>query len=418
MKQSQLFSKFKKESSKDTKASSHQILVRADFIDQLASGIYSFLPLGYKVLKKIEKVIREKMEKIGGQEVFLPTLQPKEIWQKTGRWENMKPPLFKIKDRHKKEFALGPTHEEVITKLVNDRIQSYRDLPAYLFQIQNKFRNELRFTGGLLRTREFLMKDLYSFHQNEEDLAKYFKKVLGAYDKIFHRCGLKAIKSLASGGAFTKKGATTYEFQVPTEVGEDRVFFCKKCKFAISSETVNSGKAKLCPACKKKMQIINTIEVGHCFKLGDKYSKAFDLYFFDKRGERKSVVMGCYGIGLGRLMATIVEINHDKKGIIWPREIAPFLISLVPVENNPIIKKASQKLYQDLQKEGFEVLYDDREDKSPGEKFIDCDLIGAPYRIVLSEKTLKRNCVELKIRKKEKLRLVKIKTIKRLLKSI
>ena len=287
MRQSQLFSKIRKGRLKKAEAISHQLLIKADFIDQLASGVYSFLPLGYRVLKKIERVIREEIERIGGQEVFLPTLQPKEIWQRTGRWENMKPPLFKLKDRHKKEFALGPTHEEVITELVKDRIQSYRDLPTYLFQIQNKFRNELRFTGGLLRTREFLMKDLYSFHRIEEDLARYFKKVLVAYDRIFKRCGLKATKSLASGGAFTEKGATTYEFQVPTAVGEDEAFLCKKCKLAVSSEIVEPEKDQLCPACKRKMQSINCIEVGHCFELGDKYSKSFDLYFLDRKGGRK-----------------------------------------------------------------------------------------------------------------------------------
>jgi len=423
MRQSQLFSKTLKKAPKTAEVISHKLLVRGDFISQLASGIYSFLPLGGRVQKKIENIIREEMNSIGGQEVFLPTLQPKELWQKTDRWDHMEPPLFKVKDRHKKEFALGSTHEEVITDLVKDRVQSYKDLPLALYQIQTKFRNEMRSTGGLLRTREFIMKDLYSFHTGKKDLDKFFNKVLSAYDKIYKRCGLEAIKSEASGGVFTKE--KTYEFQVLSETGEDKIILCSKCNWAANLEVAKTKAGDECPECKGKLTKKNSIEVGHTFRLGTKYSKAFNFYFRDKKGKERSVVMGCYGIGAGRLMATIVEINHDDKGIIWPEEVAPFSVHLIQIENSKKVKQVSEKLYKGLsflsgsasggQKTGVEVLYDDRVDRTPGEKFAEADLIGIPYRIVISERTIKNNSVEIKERKKEKVKLVKISRLSQFL---
>jgi len=409
MLQSKLFSKTLKKAPKEAKIASHKLLLRGDFISQLASGIYSFLPLGYRIHRKIEEVVREEMNAIGGQEVFLPSLQPKEIWQKTDRWDHMDPPLFKIKDRHKKEFVLGPTHEEVITDLLKGRVQSYKDLPVYLYQIQTKFRNEMRFAGGLLRAREFVMKDLYSFHPDKKDLDKFFNKVLLAYDKIFKRCGLKAIKSEASGGVFTKE--KTYEFQVMSKEGEDKIIYCPKCNWATNLEVTKIKAGQKCPKCKSKLVKANSIEVGHTFRLGTKYSKALNLYFRDKKGEKKPVVMGCYGIGLGRLMATIVEINHDDKGIIWPKEVAPFQIHLIQIEDNQKIKKAAEELYRDLQNKAVEVLYDDRNDKSAGEKFAEADLIGIPVRVVVSEKTLKNNSIEVKKRDKNKTCLIKFSHI-------
>lgn len=413
MLQSQLFCKTSKEAPKTAEVISHKLLLRGDFISQLASGIYSFLPLGDKTQKKIGEIIREEMNSIGCQEVFLPSLQPKELWQKTGRWDHMDPPLFKIKDRHEKEFALGPTHEEVITDLVKDRIQSYKDLPLALYQIQTKFRNEMRFTGGLLRTLEFIMKDLYSFHIDKEDLEKFFNKVLQAYDKIYKRCGLKAIKSEAAGGVFTKE--KTYEFQVLSEQGEDRIIFCPKCRWATNLEVAQVKAGEKCSKCGAKLVKKSSIEIGHTFKLGTKYSKAFNLYFRDKKGEKKEVIMGCYGIGVGRLMATIVEINHDEKGIIWPKEISPFQVHLIQIEDTKKIREAAEKLYQDLQEAKLEVLYDDRIDKTTGEKFAESDLIGIPYRIVISERTLKQNCVEVKKRDAKGVELVKTKNLSQFL---
>lgn len=409
MKQSQLFYKTLKSAPKEAELVSHKLLLRGGFISQLASGIYSFLPLGYKIHKKIGEIIREEMNAIGGQELFLPSLQPKEIWLKTDRWNHMDPPLLKIKDRHDKEFALGSTHEEVITDLVKNYIQSYKDLPKALYQIQTKFRNEMRFTGGLLRTREFTMKDLYSFHCDENDLGKFFDKVLAAYDKIFKRCNLNALRSEASGGVFTKE--KTYEFQVLSGAGEDRIIYCSKCKWAANLEVSHLKENDFCPKCKGKLVKTSSIELGHTFRLGAKYSEAFGLEFLDKNGAKKPVIMGCYGIGLGRLMGAIVEINNDDKGIIWPKEVAPFKIHLIQIENNKKVKQAAEKIYNVLHKEKNEVLYDDRETKSAGEKFIEADLIGIPYRIVVSEKTLEKNSFEIKGRNENRIKLIKIDQI-------
>ncbi len=425
MLQSKLFCKTSKEAPKTAEIISHNLLLRGGFISQLASGIYSFLPLGYRVQKKIEKIIREEMNLIGGQEVFLPALQPKELWQKTDRWDHMDPPLFKLKDRHKKEFALGSTHEEVITDLVKDRIQSYKDLPLALYQIQTKFRNEMRFTGGLLRTREFVMKDLYSFHTDKKDLDDFFQKVLAAYDKIYKRCGLKVIKSEASGGVFTKE--KTYEFQVLSKVGEDKIIYCPKCNWATNLEVAKIKAGEKCPECGAELIKGDSIELGHTFRLGTKYAESFNLYFKDEKGGKKPVVMGCYGIGIGRLMAAIIEINHDDKGIIWPKEAAPFQVHLIQInptgsrsgrqEEDVKIKNKAKELYEILQKGGVEVLYDDRIGKTPGEKFAEADLIGIPLRIVISERTLKKNSVEVKKRNAKKAELVKTENVLQFLES-
>lgn len=405
MRQSQLLSKTSKQAPKDAQVLSHKLLVRADFIAQLASGVYSFLPLGYRVYQKIAGVVRQEMDKIGGQEILMPTLQPKELWQKSGRWGHMDPPLFVLKDRHKREFVLGPTHEEVVTSLVASRVQSYKDLPLYLYQIQNKFRNEMRFTGGLLRAREFLMKDMYSFHADQADFERFFKKVLHSYHAIFKRCGIKIIQSEASGGVFTKE--KTYEFQVLSDVGEDRIIFCSRCAWAVNEDVAKVKPGQKCPHCKGKLQKGNTIETGHTFRLGTKYAQAFGLSFLDRKGKKLSAVMGCYGIGLGRLMAAIVEMHHDEKGMLWPKEIAPFQVHLIHLERQKKVAQKAEQVYAYLQKAGVEVLYDDRTDKTPGEKFADADLIGIPWRIVISERTMRKNSVEIKRREKQKTELVK-----------
>ena len=409
MKQSALFCKTKKEAPKEAVSVSHKYLTRGDFIEQTISGVYRFLPLGYLLLKKIEKIIREEMLALGAQELYLPVLQQKNLWLETGRWQTIDPPLFKLKDRHQKETALGSTHEEEITDIVRKRIKSYQDLPIYLFQIQDKFRNEMRSSGGLLRTREFLMKDLYSFHSNERDLINFYQKVKKSYFKIFKRCDLKAICVEASPG--TIGGKLSQEFMVISEAGEDRVLICKKCGYGANVEKV--GDIKSCPKCRSILEKKNSIEVGHIFYLGEKYSQAMSANYREKTGEEKLIIMGCYGIGLPRLMATIVEVHHDEKGIIWPKEVAPFDVHLIQIENTKKVKKAAEKLYQDLQKKNFEVLYDDREDKSAGEKFAEADLIGIPVRIVISERTLKKNCIEIKERSEKKTRLMKLNQIKK-----
>lgn len=358
MKQSRFFAKTLRQAPKDAEAVSHKLLTKAGFIDQCTAGVYSFLPLGLRVLQKIENIIRENMNAIGAQEVFLPSIQPKNLWLETDRWDKIDPPLFKFKDQHKRELCLGPTHEEVIADLVRTRIQSYKDLPFALYQIQNKFRNEIRATAGLLRVREFLMKDLYSFHATEKCLDKYYDKVVKTYKKIFAICDLKAKLTKADSG--TIGGKESHEF------------------------------------------LVGDIEAGHIFKLCKEYSEKMQANFTDKNGQEKPIIMGCYGIGLGRLMATIVETHHDKKGIIWPKSVAPFDIHLIALTN-------ADKIYKKL-KTKFDVLYDDR-DESPGVKFTDADLIGIPIRIVVSEKTLKQNSVEIKNRNSQKTKLVKIKDL-------
>ena len=414
MRQTKLFYKAKKTVPKNIEARSQQLLYRGDFIDQLGSGLYSFLPLGWSVMSNIAKIIREEMKAIGGQEVFLPSLHPKKVWQVTKRWETIRPPLFKLRDSHNKEFALGPTHEEVITQLVASRVLSYKDLPVSLFQIQNKFRNEIRYTGGLLRTREFLMKDLYSFHADQKDFEKYYQKVAKAYFSIFKRCGLEAKMVEASGEGFTN--SFTHEFQVFTPVGEDTIFYCPKCGFARNKEIADYKAGDKCPKCGAKLELKRGIEIGNIFPLGDKYSKAFNLFYKDKEGNQKSVIMGCYGIGLGRLMASVVELNNDEKGIVWPSELAPFDIHLIPIEmKNKQVQETAEKIYQIGQKAGFGVLYDDRIGKKIGEKFVEADLIGIPIRIVVSKKTLEKNELEIAKRNKNKKEFLSIEKLQNFL---
>ena len=408
MRQSELFAKIKKEAPKDAKIASHRYLVRADFIEQSFSGVWRFLPLGWLVHQKIENIIKREMLVLGALEIFLPSLQNKNLWLETGRWQTIDPPLFKLRDRHQKETALGSTHEEEITDMARKRINTWQDLPFSLFQIQNKFRNEMRSSGGLLRTKEFIMKDLYSFHVDEKDLEGFYKKVQAAYKRIFAKCGLKIIVVKATGG--TIGGKKTDEFMVVADAGEDRIAVCSKCGFAANIEAL--PETKICPECKNELQFSSSVELGHTFNLGTTYSQKMGANFTDKDGKSKPAVMGCYGIGIGRLMAAVAELNHDERGIIWPKEIAPFQIHLIQIGEAGRIKRAAEKIYQDGQKQHMEVLYDDRENKSPGEKFAEADLIGIPIRLVVSEKTLKSNSVEIKKRRENKLKLVKISSLK------
>lgn len=379
MLQSQLLAKTKKNPPQDAETISHKLLMRADFINQEISGVYSFLPLGWRVHQKIAHIIRQEMNKIRGQEVSMPVLQPKDLWQETGRWDTIDPPLFKLKDRHKKDLALGPTHEEMFTNIVRKRIKSYQDLPLYLYQIQDKFRNEMRSTGGLLRTREFIMKDLYSFHTSQIDLDDYYLKVMQAYKNIYQQCGLEIVITQASSGSIG--GSQSHEFMALAESGEDKILVCSKCDFAVNTEL---GKTKFCSKCQSKLVQKQAIEVGHIFKLGTVYSKKMKAVFTDKSGKQKPMFMGCYGIGLGRLMAAIVEAHHDKAGIIWPKQTAPFDVHLISLLGQ---EKAGRQLYEKLTKKDIDVLYDDRRGISAGEKFAEADLIGISVRLVISEKT-------------------------------
>lgn len=400
MLQSKFFAKTVKQAPRDAVTVSHKLLVKADYIDQLAAGIYTLLPLGFRVFKKIEQIIREEMDAIGGQEFIMPVLSPKSLWLESGRWDTIDPPLFIVKDRHGKELALGPTHEEVITDLVRRRIKSYKDLPFSLYQIQNKFRNEMRSTGGLLRVREFVMKDLYSFHADAKNLSDFYGKVVEAYVNIYERCGVKTVMVQADSGSIG--GDESNEFVVLAESGEDTIVVCQKCNWAGNLE--NTKKQKDCPNCHGKLKEKKGIEAGHIFKLNDNYSSKMKATFVDQKGKSKPVIMGCYGIGLGRLLATIVEASHDAKGIIWPQAVAPFQVHLLSLQKN----KKADKIYQDLKKKGIEVLYDDR-DASAGEKFADADLIGIPYRLVISGKT--QDKIELKARGGSKAELFNFKQV-------
>jgi len=423
MLQSKLFYKTNKNKTANADSVSHDLLVRGGYVDQLMAGVYSFLPLGFRVLNNIEQIIRNHMQEIGGQELLLPVLQPKENWVKTGRIESLADILFRLKGNGEKEYILGPTHEEVVTPLAKKMVFSYRDLPLYVFQIQNKFRDELRPKSGLLRVKEFLMKDLYSFHATQKDLEEYYEKVAKTYTAIFKAVGIGKItyRTFASGGTFSKYSD---EYQMLTEAGEDIIYICKNCGVAINKE-IKPENPK-CPACQGvEFEERKAVEVGNIFKMGTKYSSVFDLKFTDRDAQDKPVLMGCYGIGLGRLMGAIVEACHDEKGIIWPKSVAPFLVHLISVEHTPKVKKAAQKLYADLsrslrdrgsstksgQHSNIPVLYDDREAKAAGEKFAESDLLGILYRVIISERTLKENSVELKERGKEKATLVKIKDI-------
>ena len=397
MRQSKLLPKTRKEAPKDEVSLNAQLLIRAGFIDKLMAGVYTILPLGLRVMKKIENIIRSEMEAAGGQELLMPALQPKENWQKTGRWETLDS-LFRFTSHYSKiDFALGPTHEEIISPLVKKFNLSYKDLPVSLFQFQTKFRDEKRAKSGILRGREFLMKDLYSFHSDEKDAENYYEKMKGYYENIFNRCGIgeKTYLTFASGGSFSKY---SHEYQTVTDAGEDIIFVCDKCEVAINKEI--AGEQAVCPQCgNKDLAEKKSIEVGNIFSLKTKFSEPFDLKFTSENGQEKLILMGCYGIGVGRLMGAIVEISNDTNGIIWPETVAPYKVHLISLKGKE--GKSSllaQNLYDKMIKSGVEVLFDDRDDLRAGEKFADADLIGIPYRIIVSEKTAETDSAEIKKR--------------------
>lgn len=371
-------------------------------MQKVLAGVYTFLPLGLRVLQKIENIVRDEMDKIG-DEMFMSVLHPKENWEKTGRWAALDI-LFKIKSQHGNEYALGPTYEEIVTPAAQSIISSYKDLPLAVYQIQTKFRDEPRAKTGLLRTREFRMKDLYSFHADAEDLEEYYnKKAIPAYEAVYKRLGLDAILTEASGGTFSKY---SHEYQVEIENGEDTIYVCEKCRLAKNKEIYQNG-AKCSNCGKTSWRETKGSEVGNIFKLQDKYSKAFDLQYAARDGSKKIVLMGCYGLGTTRAMGVIVEKFHDDKGIIWPEAVAPFKVHLLALNG---AEAKADEIYQTLLNAQIEVLYDDR-DVSPGVKFADSDLIGIPYRIIVSEKTLAQESVEVKKRLETEAKLVKIKEL-------
>lgn len=411
MRQSTLFSKTKKETPPDEVSLNAQLLLRAGYVDKLAAGVYTYLPLGLKVLQNIQGIVRAEMNKIGGQEILMPALSPKTNWNQTGRWEKFDV-LFKLKGSGDKEYALGASHEEVITPLVNKFVDSYKDLPLKIYQIQTKFRDEPRPKSGLLRGREFNMKDLYSFHRDQADLDKCYEGFIKAYQNIFTKCGLDAKVVKASGGTFSQ---FSDEFQVFTPHGEDIVFSCSKCDQHYNKEIVEND---TCPECQGDLKENKAIEVGNIFKLGNKYAKDFSLTYTDEHGKEKDVIMGCYGIGISRLMGAIVEVHHDEAGIIWPREIAPFQVHLIPIGNdrNEKVKSESDQVYKALQEKKIGVLYDDRPGTGIGQKLADADLLGMPIRLIVSEKTLEKGGCEVKRRASEEIKIVPLGKVQEYLK--
>jgi len=562
MRLSKLFGKTQKETPAEAETASHRLLLRAGMIHQVAAGVYAYLPLGLRALNKIAAIIRDEMNQAGGQEVSMPVLQPLEIWQETGRDKAFGRGLFTLTDRRERRLVLGPTHEEVVTLLAGHNVQSYRDLPLLLYQIQTKFRDEPRPRGGLIRVREFSMKDLYSFDSDEAGLDESYNKMLRAYNNIYTRCGLPSLQVEADSGAIG--GKDSHEFMVVTPDGEDEVIYCQKCKYAanvekaqsvkgnieqgeplpreevatpgaasieevagffkippshtlkavfyiadgkmvfvvvrgdievneiklknalgctdlrfateeeviqagivagaaspigikglkiIADDSITSGsnfvagankpethlknvnyprdfKADLitdiaqahageeCPKCGGKLSSTRGIEVGHVFKLGTFLSEKLGAFFIDAEGASRPIIMGCYGIGLDRLLAAAIELHHDDKGITWPISIAPYHIYLCALRpENPDVAAAAEKAYNDLEAQGLEVLFDDR-NESPGVKFNDADLLGMPFRVTVSPRTLEKNSAEIKKRTEKESQLVPLDKVTASMKGI
>ena len=388
MRQSKLFTKTAKQPPRDETSVNAKLLEQGGFITKLMAGVYCYLPLGYRVLRRIENVIREEMNTLGGQEVFLPALQPRELWEKTGRWAGLKDVMYQFRDHAQRDVGLAITHEEVVADLVRRFVSSYKDLPIAVYQIQTKFRHELRPKSGLTRGREFSMKDLYSGHPSQEDCDAFYERAKESYRKIFRRLGLDARVVEASGGNFSKD--ISHEFQVFTDAGEDVVFSCSECDYAKNKEIADVGDGDHCPVCPNgTIQMHRAIEVGNIFKLGTKYSSSIGAFFTDEKGTRRPVVMASYGIGPSRVMGTIVEVSHDTNGIIWPQEVAPFTAHLVSLGKSEDVKTAAEQCEKILIQNGIETLFDDR-DASPAEKLKDADLLGIPHRIIVSERTKDR----------------------------
>jgi prolyl-tRNA synthetase len=382
-----------KEIPQEAESISHQLVLRAGLMRPFISGVYSYLPLGLRVLERIENIIRQEMNSCGAQEILLSALQPEDLWSRSGRDKEMAQIMFRFNDRRGRRLCLGPTHEEVVTQLVKQNVSSYRQLPLVLYQIQVKFRDEIRPRGGLVRSCEFIMKDAYSFDQDQKGLKQNYDLMLQAYQRIFQRCGLSFLVVEADPGVMG--GSLSHEFMVPAETGEDTVQYCSDCQFALSQVK----EAAACPKCNKALKRLNTIEVGHIFQLGTKYSKIFQATILDQQGRQAPIVMGCYGIGVSRLIPAILEQNHDKDGIIWPREVTPFEIIILPLEvRNGNIYEEGLRIYNHLKQSNFEVLLDDRDERA-GVKFKDADLIGIPLQIILGKSFLQDGKVELKIRK-------------------
>ena len=410
MKTSNLLLATQRESPSDAETISHKLMIKAGLIRQVASGIYNWLPLGIKVLRKVENIVRREMDKSGAQEILMPMVQPGDLWKESGRWQQYGRELLIFQDRHEREFCLGPTHEEIITNLCRNDIRSHKQLPVTFYQIQTKFRDEIRPRFGVMRSREFIMKDAYSFDLSEEGMNHSYNIMREAYERIFDSMGLDYRIVKADSGAIG--GSDSEEFHVLADSGEDLLAFSDKSDYAINADLLiealsdqdpESLDGQPSPDGKGNLKLKRGIEVGHIFKLGKKYSESMKLVL---QGDKGNIFpeMGCYGIGISRIVAAAIEQNHDDKGIIWPDAICPYEIALVEInpKGDKALKKLCSQLYNSLKEKGHEVLWDDR-DQSPGVKFSDMELIGIPRMIILGEKSFKDNKVEFKIRGQEKI---------------
>lgn len=407
MKQSLLFTKTQRESPSDEVSLNAELLIKAGYVFKEMSGVYSYLPLGLRVLKKIEGIIREEMDKIGGTEMKTSIFQNKDVWDKTGRWDDSVVDIwFKTKLKNGGDLGLSFTNEEAYANILKQHINSYKDLPAYPYDFKEIFRNEARSKSGILRGREFFWKALYSFSKDEEEHNVFYEKAKEAYKNIFKRVGIGHLTYLtfASGGTFSKY---SHEFQTLTGAGEDTIYLDENRGLAINKEIYDDQELKSLGLKREDLIEKKSIEVGNIFSLGTKFTGPFNLTYKDKDGQEKLVIMGSYGIGLGRLMGTVVEVLSDDRGIIWPESIAPFKIHLLSLGKDEKVLQQAEDLYKELIQKGIEVLYDDREDVSAGEKFADSDLMGIPFRVIISNRTVTEGGYELKKRTEEKERIVK-----------
>ena len=382
-----------KETPVDAELTSHQLMLRAGLIKKLASGLFSWMPIGLKVLRKIERIVREEMDRSGAYEVSMPAIQPADLWQETGRWEAYGNLLLKMEDRQGRLFCFGPTHEEVITDIVRNELKTYRQMPVNFYQIQTKFRDEIRPRFGVMRAREFLMKDAYSFHLDQPSLDLEYENMGATYNTIFTRLELDFRKVRADSGEIG--GSVSHEYHVLADSGEDEIGYCDEEDYAANVEMIEGNTAPN----GGKLSFTRGIEVGHIFQLGDKYSKSMNCTVLNDKGDSIYPLMGCYGIGISRIMASSIEQNHDESGIIWPEPLAPFQIIIVALNKNTedTTLTKSRKIYHQLMESGYEVLLDDRNERA-GVKFADADLLGIPKRLIVSERGLDNQTIELNFR--------------------
>jgi prolyl-tRNA synthetase len=414
MKQSQLFTKALREAPKDEVSVNARLLIRAGFIHKEMAGVYAYLPLGLKVLERIKAIVREEMNRLGGQELIMTSLQRKEIWEKTDRWDDKKVDVwFKSALKNGTEVGFGWSHEEQITEMMKNFLSSYRDLPAYVYQFQTKLRNELRAKSGIMRGREFVMKDMYSYSASNEAHEQFYNDTIQAYLKVFERMGLgdETFMTFASGGAFTQ---FSHEFQTLSEAGEDVIYLHRGKKLAINKEVLTDEVMAQLGVKRAELEEAKAAEVGNIFSFGGAKSEQLGLYFTDEAGAKKPVILGSYGIGITRLMGVLVEKFHDERGIKWPKAVAPFAVHLVNIAKD---RSHADKIYDSLQARNISVLYDERE-LSAGSKFAESDLIGLPTRVLVSDKSLSEDKAEIKDRTTGQVELIKLSELESYLEKI